>query len=507
MNNDNRLALRCRFRTLGLIALVLLSQAFQPGHAKDLEDHDWIEVRTPNFRIRSTLSDKDTVDLARHLEMFRVATSVLTNIKQQDAPITTDIFAFRGRGGFEQLGIDSGSVGRFFPGMRRNLIIIRDARGMNETAIIMHEYVHFLARNHGSFNYPKWFDEGLAEYLSASRQDRSGLFEIGRLPEHRESSLIYSRWIPMREIVSPVGYSEWSRERKSMFYAEAWALVHYLQNRPDRSTSFGQDMAAYIAAVESGQEVVEAFEASFGITVQDLDTEVDRYLRDGKLAGFRLKIDRFLADFDPEVVELSREHISLLLAQVALRVGALDMAEHLYNVAAADEDMYASAQAGMGDVRKFREEFEDALPFFERAVDSAPDDPLIQLDMAEYWHDRAEYSDDLELKADYLTRARKYYVQSWKLDNSKPETYAMFGSTYLEEGEHFDKAVEMLEQAEYLLPSSISIRIMLAEAYQGVGRQAEAEQRARSVLAWSHGESDAARRAREILSEQASGPD
>ena len=82
-----------------------------------------------------------------------------------------------------------------------------------------------------------------------------------------------------------------------------------------------------------------------------------------------------------------------------------------------------------------------------------------------------------------------------------PETYAQYGHTFLMEGERYDKAIEMLELAESILPSSIIVRVRLADAYMGAGRDEDAVKAARSVLAWSHEESDAAEQARKILAE------
>ena len=137
-----------RSRTAALLALGMLFVAASPVSGKKLEDRKWIEVRTPHFRISSVLGERDTIDLVQHLEMFRLAASIVTNISSTEAPIPTLIYALKGRGDFKSLGIDPDWGGVFLPGLRANTILIRDARGMQETSIIMHEYVHFLVRNH-----------------------------------------------------------------------------------------------------------------------------------------------------------------------------------------------------------------------------------------------------------------------------------------------------------------------------------------------------------------------
>jgi len=144
-------------------------------------------------------------------------------------------------------------------------------------------------------------------------------------------------------------------------------------------------------------------------------------------------------------------------------------------------------------------EWEIALPHFKRAIEIAPDDAICQLDFGEYWHSRAGTSED---PAELVKRERKRYVASRKLDGGIPETYAMYGYTFLLEGERPDKALEMLEMAEPLLPSDLSIRLGVAMAYFELDEPEEAIARARSVEILSHPGSDLAKRARELINAQ-----
>ncbi|MFW2405772.1 MAG: DUF1570 domain-containing protein, partial [Gammaproteobacteria bacterium] len=350
---------------------MLLSLVAAATPAKEVIDRDWIEVRTQNFTIRSAQKESDTIELAHNLELFKVAVSILTNVRDTEAAIPTRIIAFRGRGDAVDAGIQHEVAGQFVPSLRENSIVIRETGGMKETSIILHEYVHFLVRNHGKLIYPRWFDEGFAEYLSSSRVTR-GNFQVGLPLESRSGNLMYSSWIPMRKILSAEGYADWSRESKSMFYAEAWALVHYLQNRKDHDRPFGIDMARYLELLESNTGHEEAFATAFGIDMSSINRDIKRYLSKGRFAYFSLPIDKLLPEFDYEVETLSREQAALTLAGLALRLGELENADRWYSIAAADEGTRARALAGRGDVRKFQGEFDAALPYFTESIELAP---------------------------------------------------------------------------------------------------------------------------------------
>jgi hypothetical protein len=98
------------------------------------------------------------------------------------------------------------------------------------------------------------------------------------------------------------------------------------------------------------------------------------------------------------------------------------------------------------------------------------------------WHARKEEDDEVRRSA-LARRAREFYVKSWKLDDSIPETYARYGATFLLEGQDASKGVKTLEHAYALLPNAIPILIWLARAKLEVGEPNEARRLA--LLAYS----------------------
>ena len=466
---------------------------------KSVEDRKWLEVRTENFTVRGDLREKKLVEIAYRLETFRAAVTIVTNVSSTESPIPTEIYALS-RKGFKSLGIDRVWVGRFIPGQRSNLMLIRDSPGTGEYSTSLHEYVHFLVRNHSGLNYPRWFDEGFAEYLSAVRIDSEELV-LGGIPAERMRNLEAGRgrWIPLRAIISPQAYEDWGVREQGLFYAESWALVHYLHNQAAQQNSMGQRMEQFIQSIESGEDDLTAFESAFGLSLNELDRDVKNYIRRGRYREIRIKLDALAPEFAPGVFKLPREQASLALAKISLRIGEFDKAEHWYTIATMNESTRAHAEAGLGAVLKFQGQLEAAKTHFETAIALAPEDPYCQLDIAKYWHSLAAATEERDKRADYIKKSRTHYVKSWKLDDSIPETYAKYGETYLLEGEQYDRAIDMLKEAEYLLPSDLRIRLALAAAYAGAGRTQDASDLARSVLAWSYDHAELADKVTEFL--------
>lgn len=473
------------FRHATVLLSLLSAFAAVAAYAQQLEDRDWIEVRTTNFNVRSVLSKKDTLALARQLEMFRAAVTIVTSAQRSHDPIPTAIYAVGANADFKQFGIDTPKAGIFKRGLRNNTILVRDANSLQKTSAVLHEYVHFLASNGDNQLHPKWFNEGFAEHLSGIRIG-SDVFEIGLAPRQRKNIVRDHNWIPLQDVLAATDYyDEWNAEQRAMFHAEAWALVHYLLNRLDRGTPFAADMQRYLALVESGEADTSAFEQAFGVNTGRLNSEVREHLEHGKFDSFAFEIDTLLPVFEAEVVKLSREQLALGLAQIALGSGRLDKADHWFSIAAGGEQARARAEAGLGDVLKFRDDYVAAEPHFEKAVALAPGNPYVQLDVAEYWHYRAMKTTAAAERKDFFTRARSHYAKARALDGSIPETYAMHGQTFLLQGE-YKKAIELLEEAQRRLPPALDIRLILAEAYAAADQKEASARAVRSVLIWSH---------------------
>lgn len=480
------------------LLIFILAFSSTAAFAEQLKDRNWIEARTANFNVRSVLSEKDTVALARTFEAFRAAAGIVVNAGSTEDTIPTTIYAVGETVDFKQLGIKQATEGIFKRGLRNNIILIRDASSLEKTTSIPHEYTHVLGSNRTNLLQPKWFNEGVAEHLSAIRVRRNAL-EIGSSTLRQRGHIRGARWIPIEHIIAATDYYDtWNQDERAMFYTEAWALMHYLLGRPNRKTSFTTDMKRYLRLVESGAQDTPAFEKAFGAKTGLLNGQVQRHLKRGKFNSFTFKIDALLPAFEATVVKLTREEAALGLAQIALGNGALENAKRWFESASANELTRPHAEAGLGDVLKFRGDFAAAELHFEQAVALAPGDPYCQLDLAEYWHYRAAKTENTGERKKFFKRARRHYAKAQNLDDTMPETYAMHGQTFLMQG-NYKKAIKMLEKAEVLLPSALDVRLILAEAYAAANRKKDSARAARSVLIWNHADSDISKHARKIL--------
>ncbi len=192
------------------------------------------------------------------------------------------------------------------------------------------------------------------------------------------------------------------------------------------------------------------------------------------------------------------------LGWLALLVGRRAQARELFEGALSARPGSARALAGVGDLHKFAGEWDEALPYYQRALEADPNNFENHLEYAEYLDDLAE--ERPERRAALLPEARDHLRRAIELNPANPEAHAVLGATYAHEDEDAATGVPHLERAQALLPSNAEIRLRLGRVYAAVGRRSEAEENLKRVLVWAH---DAATReaAAEVLAElQGSSP-
>lgn len=435
---------------------------------------NWIEVRTPNFVIYSTVREKNAVKLAAELESFRQVVFALTNITGDVSPIPTEIFLLRNKSEIRHwVHGPRGLAGLFFPGIRKNVILSTGFVGAGEE-VLKHEYVHFVVGNFSRGRYPAWFSEGFAEFLGSAYFKRGSLY-LGDVPKARVSSLELLPWLPGEKLVDRSQVAALREKQLFNFYAQSWLLVHYLQNGRE-GRNFRSDMKRYLAALSAGTPDVEAFETSFEFEIDSLKRTLRSYGQRG-LRGYKIKGDIFQIDYSPKTRSLSKGEAATILGRAMLGFGDFSVPHEVKGlVAYGIEHAPSSAQAWANNSKWLMRagQYTQAASHLGKAIQIAPENPYLWIDKADLLLAQARQEDiDPAQSKRWLSEAKRACLKAWKIDDSIPEVYGTYGVVLLEEGERPKKAVEMLAEAVRLLPSNLDLRLMLAEAYSAAGERQE----------------------------------
>lgn len=445
------------------------SSAEAPAVPLAVTAQGWKVYRVPGVQVWSRASARRVGEVLESVQLLRAVVLRLTNTSTVDAVVPTRIFLFRRDSGFRVF--EKGDwAGKFLAGARQNHVIMQPSkRRVDAEQLMLHEYTHFLMNNAKDVLYPRWYSEGYAELLSTVHRDGDRVV-VGAMPRYRGWLLANKRWLPLEEVVSTRKFEDWSEHRISMFYAQAWGLVQFLHfGRGLGGAQTGAQMHAYLRAIEAGESVATAFAGAFGATISETERELRRYLR-REVRGLRIPLAELARDnATPQVRQLSPARALRALGELALRIGRPPVAESLFAAALRESPEDPRALAGLADAHKFQRRWKRAGALFSEALALAPDDPLLQLDFAEYLHEAALYHFPVDERPERLREARRHYVRSQTLDSDVPETYMMYGRTFLVEGEEAAQGLDTLEHAHQMLPSYYWAKYYLARGYALTG--------------------------------------
>jgi len=273
---------------------------------------DWHEVRSPHFVVISDAGEKKARDVARNFEEIRgVFRAALSSTDEPNMPV--HIFAVKSENGlkelFPQFWERDGArpVGVFRRAPDKYLIAVRtdldhrsdlydrstrgadrwEARWENPYRTIYHEYFHLLT-SVNMRRLPIWLNEGLAQFWAETviRDDR---VELGNPNWHHLEYLQQANLLPLRDVLgSSLNPHQERPHRVAVFYAQAWALTHWLMVS-DKSGSGRETIAKYRKLVAQGEDPVVAFERLVG-SLDDVEAKLRAYARVPQKNGMRMDI-------------------------------------------------------------------------------------------------------------------------------------------------------------------------------------------------------------------------
>ena len=469
----------------GLLLIALCLSSPETGGAEQtLDDREWRQVSSENFRIKSVLSEARTEELLRHLEIMRSSLGA-ANGTVSDPDVRTVIIAVDNHDDYVSIGAPDYSAGFFFSDLRENAILIEDGDQLSGIQVILHEYAHFLNKQSGRIRYPRWYEEGNAEYLSHSRlQDQA--FEFGLAPEQHLAALSFSTWLPLPQILEVTDVSALDEIEGTLFYGQAWLLVHYLRSLPDADQAVPEMLQDYARLLSAGTPTIEAFEQAFNIEVDVLEDQLLKYFLDRQFVSRSAPANTALTGFRTRTRTLSRAEAQLALAQMALRFENVYGAERWFSDVLADDNLRAHGEAGLGRVLGFRGDPEGANEHFDTAINLMAWDFDIWMDYAQYWAQRIATAYDAKTRSRYATSLIQSLESALTISDATPELNSLMGFAYLAKGTNTLLAIDYLEAAANAAPHDQASRLLLANAYLYVGRSGDAIDIAESVLLFEH---------------------
>ncbi|MEQ1760613.1 MAG: hypothetical protein ABL986_20065 [Vicinamibacterales bacterium] len=231
--------------------------------------------------------------LARTLEQFRLTTTAVfpDRALQTELPLTVVVLS-PGR----KLDYDptrSGNVGGYYTNVfgRDFIVVLSTTFSGSDFRTILHEYQHLIARANWPA-LPRWANEGIAEFYSTFEpSERGQQFDFGHPIGDHLTQLKTAGSVPLETFLTDDFKSIRMNEvrRVGVFYAQSWALVHFFQY--GQEGRWTRTFSPFLAAVGSGQNVMEAFRQHVTPDVKAFERAFEGYIR-----GDRFKHERVVLD-------------------------------------------------------------------------------------------------------------------------------------------------------------------------------------------------------------------
>jgi tetratricopeptide (TPR) repeat protein len=272
---------------LFLLCVTLSALASEPN------EH-WFEVQSPHFLVLTDSNEKQARRIAGQFEQMRSVFHTLMPTATADTGSPIVVLALKDKKGFQSLEPEAylaknqlNLAGLFLHAPDKNYILLRlDGEGEEEHpfATVYHEYTHLMLMK--ATWLPLWLNEGYAEfYQNTDIRDKEVL-----LGQPSSDDIIYlrqNRLIPVSTIFK-VDYSSpyyHDEQKGSVFYAESWALTHYLVvNDRQKNTHRMNDYAQFLI---KGEDSLTAAQHAFG-DLSQLQRSLENYVQQAMFSMFKM---------------------------------------------------------------------------------------------------------------------------------------------------------------------------------------------------------------------------
>ena len=455
-----------------LFALICLLAAAHAASAKDA----WTSVRSKNFYLVGNASEKDIRQVATRLEQFRDAFTRLFSKANFNSPIPTTVIVFKNDDAYKPFKpVVDGKVDRvagyFLPGEDVNYITLTPGSSASDNPyrVIYHEYVHQLVDNTlGRGSAPPWFNEGLAEYYSTFEVTDDRKVHLGKLIPNHLYLLRERKLIPLKDLLEVNDYSldRNKQETKWLFYAESWALVHYLilGNEGRRLPQMNRFLDLFAKKRPTEQAVAEAFGTDAAGLEKELRNYVGGHVFQEKVATFERKLE---FDSEMQAAPLSEAEAERHLGDLLLHMGRNDEAEARLKHALELDPKLALAHASLGMLRTRERRFGEAKEELREAVSAGAPNYL-----AHYYYAYALSREGMNeggfangYPAETARAMRESLRKAIELRPDFPESYSLLAFVDLVTGEEIEEGVRLINRARALSPGKEYYALLLAQLY------------------------------------------
>lgn len=428
---------------------------------------NWKRLQTPNFELLGNTGDGDLRAVADRLEQFRDAMALLfTSLRPSTNRIR--VLVFRNHRAYDPFkpryeGKPANVGGYFLDGEDVSHITLTVENRDENFGVIYHEYTHLLMADVGSV--PVWVSEGLAEYYSSFTTTPDGKqVQMGH-PLSRHVLRLRDDFMPLATLVDvardSAHYNE--RDKQGVFYAESWALIHYLLLGNEQR--YAPQASAFISALAAGSSLEKACLDTLKVTPAQLESELRSYVQRSRFYSQVVKFDERLARLAKlPITPVPDSEVHAALGSLLYRLGRNEEADAQLAVALSLDPESPIAHAALGQLRQRQNRDADARMHLERAALSEAATFTTHFQLARALYDAADAAgtpNDPTLLAAQEAALRKTVA----LNPSFAEGWHRLGIILASTPDGVTEALDCVQKATQLAPGREQYRLSLAYIY------------------------------------------
>lgn len=426
----------------------------------------WISVRTKNFLLVGNAGEKDIRKVGLKLEQFREVFTRLFPQMRFNTPVPTTVVVFKSDESYAPFKPGPYTAGYFQPGPDVNYITLTtEVRGQQDPfSVIFHEYTHLLIEN--TFpEVPVWFNEGLAEYYSTFKITDDQKLTLGTPIGNHVLLLRESKMLPLRTLFevdhkSP-HYNE--SQKQGIFYAQSWALMHYLIiGKAGKVEQLGK----FMELLNAKTPLEQAFQQAFGTPFEVMEKDLREYVKKDRYNVLNGHFERKLElDTTTQATPLTEAEALAYLGDLLLHSRRQDAYTYLEKALKLDPNL-GMAHASLGMAYFNEGKVKEAHASLERAVAANSQNYL-----AHYYYaftlsrNTAENETVTGYPPEVVAKIRNHLQKAIALRPDYPESYSLLAFVSLVTGEGVDEAIASMKRVLSISPGRRDFTFMLAQLY------------------------------------------
>jgi tetratricopeptide (TPR) repeat protein len=451
-----------------VLAAVLCGSLYLAAPRLVAARENWTSVRSQNFFLIGNGSEKDIRQVAVRLEQFRWVSSRLLPGINFNSPVPTTVVVFKSESSYRPFKPNANNAGFFQSGPDVNYIALTTELSGDQDAfnVIFHEYTHLLVNN-TSANVPTWFNEGLAEYYSTFSITDDQKIVVGKPIASHVFLLRANKMVPLRTLFKVDQQSPYynERDKQSIFYAESWALIHYLI-RADNGQHLPQ-LGKFLSLIETNIPLEEAFNQAFQISFETMEKQLREYVSHDRYPIFTGHFENKIGvDTAMQTAPISEAEAQAYLGDLLWHSNRAEGEAYLQRALSLDPQL-AMANASLGMLRMRQGKVGEARKSLENAVASNSKNYLSHYYLA-YVLSR-EGMDETQLVTGYppdtAARIRDELKKAIDLRPDYPESYNLLAFVNLVTATQLEETIQLLKKTLAGSPGRHDLLFTMAQVY------------------------------------------